>query len=84
LLIDFQSGNAMTDNFMKEVGITQFEYNVGNQLMYLGIVLFEIPSNLVLYKVGPAIWIGFQIVAWFVSPAFEDTSNNANSQKGGW
>ncbi|CAG9945274.1 unnamed protein product [Clonostachys rosea f. rosea IK726] len=64
LLIDFQSGNAMTDNFMKEVGITQFEYNVGNQLMYLGIVLFEIPSNLVLYKVGPAIWIGFQIVAW--------------------
>ncbi|CAH0042809.1 unnamed protein product [Clonostachys rhizophaga] len=57
-------GNAMTDNFMKEVGITQFEYNVGNQLMYLGIVLFEIPSNLVLYKVGPAIWIGFQIVAW--------------------
>ncbi|CAI6043051.1 unnamed protein product [Clonostachys chloroleuca] len=64
-------GNAMTDNFMKEVGITQFEYNVGNQLMYLGIVLFEIPSNLVLYKVGPAIWIGFQIVAWGLVATFQ-------------
>ncbi|CAG9977195.1 unnamed protein product [Clonostachys byssicola] len=64
-------GNAMTDNFLKEVGITQFEYNVGNQLMYLGIVLFEIPSNLVLYKVGPAIWIGFQIVAWGLVATFQ-------------
>ncbi|KAL2683291.1 hypothetical protein Neosp_007761 [[Neocosmospora] mangrovei] len=57
-------GNAMTDNFMPEVGINQFQYNVGNQLMYLGIVLFEIPSNLILYRVGPAVWIGFQILAW--------------------
>ena len=34
----------MTDNFMAEVGINQFQYNVGNQLMYLGIVLFEVCS----------------------------------------
>jgi hypothetical protein len=32
----------MTDSFMPEVGINQFQYNVGNQLMYLDIVLFEV------------------------------------------
>lgn len=72
----------MTDNFMKEVGITQFEYNVGNQLMYLGIVLFEIPSNLVLYKVGPAIWIGFQIVAWFVLKLPKDSTYILTARQG--
>ncbi|KAI8665924.1 MFS domain-containing protein [Fusarium keratoplasticum] len=64
-------GNAMTDNFMAEVGINQFQYNVGNQLMYLGIVIFEIPSNLVLYRVGPAVWIGFQILAWGLVATFQ-------------
>ncbi|KAL6365580.1 hypothetical protein LRP88_01580 [Fusarium phalaenopsidis] len=64
-------GNAMTDNFMPEVGINEFQYNVGNQLMCLGIVLFEIPSNLVLYRVGPAVWIGFQILAWGLVATFQ-------------
>ncbi|KAL2211264.1 alternative sulfate transporter [Sarocladium strictum] len=57
-------GNAVTDFFFAEVGITQLQFNIGNQLMYLGIALFEIPSNLILYKVGPAAWIGGQIFAW--------------------
>ncbi|KAH6693765.1 alternative sulfate transporter [Plectosphaerella plurivora] len=57
-------GNAFTDYFLQDVGINQFQFNIGNQLMYLGIVLFEIPSNLILYRVGPAFWIGFQIAAW--------------------
>lgn len=76
----------MTDGFLPDVGITQFQYNVGNQLMFVGIIVFEvsdgystgsnlgrssdanishkIPSNLVLYRVGPAVWIGCQIFAW--------------------
>lgn len=32
----------MTDGLFEEVGINQFQFNVGNQLMYLGIVLFEV------------------------------------------
>lgn len=35
------SGNAVTDFFFQDVGITQFEFNVGNQLMYLGVTVFE-------------------------------------------
>lgn len=37
---------------MEDVGIDQLQFNVGQQLLSLGIVLFEIPSNMALYKVG--------------------------------
>ncbi|KAL2206535.1 alternative sulfate transporter [Sarocladium strictum] len=64
-------GNAMTDGFLVDVGINQFEFNVGNQLMFVGIIVFEIPSNLVLYRIGPALWIGCQILAWGLVATFQ-------------
>ncbi|KAJ0320057.1 hypothetical protein COL5a_009967 [Colletotrichum fioriniae] len=57
-------GNALTDYFLRDVGITQNQFNVGQQLLSAGIVILEIPSNLVLYRIGPTLWIGGQIVAW--------------------
>ena len=59
--------NALTDNFMEDVGITQNQFNVGQQLMSLGIVMFEFPSNMVLYRVGPARWLTLQMFL-LVSP----------------
>ena len=53
--------NAITDDFMEDVGISQNQFNVGQQLMSLGIVLFEFPSNMVLYHVGPARWLTAQM-----------------------
>ncbi|KAJ4174975.1 hypothetical protein NW754_005394 [Fusarium falciforme] len=64
-------GNALTDGFFKDVGITQNQFNVGQQLLSLGIILLEIPSNLILYRVGPTIWIGGQIVAWGLVATFQ-------------
>ncbi|KAK3300565.1 major facilitator superfamily domain-containing protein [Chaetomium fimeti] len=64
-------GNALTDYFLQDVGITQFQFNIGQQLLSAGIVLLEIPSNLILYRVGPAAWIGGQIVAWGLVAAFQ-------------
>ena len=55
------TSNALTDNFMEDVGITQNQFNVGQQLMSLGIVMFEFPSNMVLYRVGPARWLTLQM-----------------------
>lgn len=57
-------GNALTDFFLADVGITQFQFNIGQQLLSLGIVLLELPSNLILYRVGPQRWITIQIIAW--------------------
>ncbi|KAF4973355.1 hypothetical protein FSARC_333 [Fusarium sarcochroum] len=64
-------GNALTDNFFQDVGITQNQFNVGQQLLSLGIILLEIPSNLVLYRVGPTLWIGGQIIAWGFVATFQ-------------
>lgn len=64
-------GNALTDFFLADVGITQFQFNVGQQLLSLGIVLLEIPSNLVLYRVGPQKWISCQIICWGLVATFQ-------------
>ncbi|OAA36219.1 Major facilitator superfamily domain, general substrate transporter [Beauveria brongniartii RCEF 3172] len=64
-------GNALTDFFLKEVGITQFQFNVGNQLLSLGIVLLELLSNLILYRVGPQKWISCQIICWGLVATFQ-------------
>lgn len=37
-------GNALTDNFLEDVGISQASYNVGQQLLSVGIVLLEVSS----------------------------------------
>jgi hypothetical protein len=53
--------NAITDNFMEDLDITQDQFNVGQQMLSLGIVLFEIPSNMVLYRVRPGKWLTLQL-----------------------
>lgn len=53
--------NAITDNFMEDIGINQDQFNVGQQMLSLGIVLFEIPSNMILYRVGPGKWLTLQL-----------------------
>jgi hypothetical protein len=58
------SGNALTDNLMIDVGIDQATLSTGQTLLQLGVVLFEIPSNVVLYRIGPRVWITLQIFAW--------------------
>lgn len=65
------SGNALTDFFLQEVGITQYQFNVGQQLLSAGIVLLEIPSNIILYRVGPTLWLGGQILAWGLVATFQ-------------
>lgn len=41
------SGNALTDNFLVDVGITQNWFNVGQQLLNAGIVLLEVSGDVV-------------------------------------
>lgn len=43
--------SALTDGFARDIGVNQNTINLGNQLMFLGIVVLEIPSNLLLQRV---------------------------------
>lgn len=45
-------GSALTGGLMAAIGITQSDVNLGNQMMFLGIVVLEIPSNMLLQRVS--------------------------------
>jgi len=56
--------SALTGGFKEDVHVNQTEINIGNELMFLGIFLLEIPSNMLLMKFGPRKWLPFQILAF--------------------
>lgn len=43
--------SALTGGFAIDIGVDQDTINLGNQLMFMGIVVLEIPSNMILQKV---------------------------------
>ncbi|KAJ5707148.1 hypothetical protein N7488_006949, partial [Penicillium malachiteum] len=53
--------SALTGGLASAIGVDQNTINLGNQLMYIGVIVLEIPSNIVLHKVGPRWWIGGQV-----------------------
>ncbi|KAK5654029.1 hypothetical protein OQA88_7707 [Cercophora sp. LCS_1] len=71
--------NAITDKMMEEVGITQDQFNVGQQMLSLGIVLFEIPSNMALYRVGPGKWLTLQLFLFGTVSTFQSWQNSYSS-----
>ncbi|KAL6249333.1 hypothetical protein RBB50_003186 [Rhinocladiella similis] len=68
--------NAITDNLMEDIGITQDQFNVGQQMLSLGIVLFEIPSNMILYRVGPGKWLTLQLFLFGIVSTFQAFQTN--------
>ncbi|KAK0371326.1 inner membrane transporter yfaV [Colletotrichum limetticola] len=54
--------SALTGGFANDIGVNQDTINLGNQLMFLGIVILEIPSNMLLQKIGPRKYISSQVI----------------------
>lgn len=55
---------GITTTFIEDLGIKKDEVNYGGQLMQAGIVVFEVPFNMILSKIGPALWLTIQIFVW--------------------
>lgn len=53
---------ALTMN--QDLGLDQAAYGFGAGIFFLGYVLFEVPSNLILSRVGPRRWIARIMVSW--------------------
>ena len=64
---------------MENVRITQDQFNVGQQMLSLGIVLFEIPSNMILYRVGPGKWLTLQLFLFGIVSTFQAFQSNYSS-----
>jgi hypothetical protein len=85
LTSDFRSpdrgniSNALTDRFFADLGISQDQFNVGQQMLSLGIVLFEIPSNMILYRIGPGRWLTLQLFLFGIVSTFQGFQSHYGS-----
>jgi sugar phosphate permease len=48
----------------RDLGLTQATFGLGGGLFFLSYALFEVPSNLVMQKVGARLWIGRIMITW--------------------
>ena len=53
---------ALTMN--KDIGLNAYTYGLGAGIFFWGYFLFEIPSNLIMAKVGARIWIARILFSW--------------------
>ena len=53
---------ALTMN--KAIGLTDTQFGVGAGVFFVGYCFLELPSNLVLYRVGARLWIARIMISW--------------------
>jgi ACS family tartrate transporter-like MFS transporter len=53
---------ALTMN--ADLGLTQFMYGLASGIFFIGYVLFEVPSNIIMERVGARLWIARIMITW--------------------
>ena len=48
----------------KDIGLSPYVYGWGAGIFFLGYALFEVPSNLILARIGAKIWIARIMITW--------------------
>lgn len=51
---------------LNELHFSEAIYGLGAGIFFIGYFIFEVPSNMILAKVGPRIWIGRIMITWGV------------------
>lgn len=62
--IDRVNTSFAAKSLQLDLGLSKVEYGRGAGLFFLGYFLFEIPSNLILRRVGARIWIARIMIVW--------------------
>ncbi|KAJ5910304.1 hypothetical protein N7504_004947 [Penicillium tannophilum] len=57
-------GNAKIIGLESDLNITDHQYDIGLTVFYLFYICSELPSNLVLKKASPRLWLPFLTVVW--------------------
>jgi len=54
---------------LDELGMSETAYGIGAGIFFLGYFLFEVPSNLILHRVGARTWIARIMITWGILSA---------------
>lgn len=67
---------AASDNLLDDLNLTTNDYNLGNTLCLLAFMLAEIPMSLLSKKLGPDVFIPWQIIGFSLVAAFQFFMSN--------
>lgn len=51
-------------SFRQDLGLSQSEYGMGVSLFFVTYILFQIPSNAILKRLGTPVWVGIILLGW--------------------
>ncbi|KAF9328192.1 hypothetical protein BGZ91_001113 [Linnemannia elongata] len=59
-------GNARVAGLERDLELTGTQFNMTLTIFFFGYILFEVPSNIMLKKVGPKLWIAIIMIVWAI------------------
>ncbi|MGN6581137.1 MAG: MFS transporter [Bordetella sp.] len=64
---------------LKDLGLSDAIYGLGAGIFFLGYFIFEVPSNLILHRVGAKVWIARIMITWGIISSAMMFTNSATT-----
>ncbi|AEE14343.1 major facilitator superfamily MFS_1 [Thermodesulfobium narugense DSM 14796] len=70
-------GFAAVGGMNKDLGLSAEQFGFAAGIFFFGYLIFQVPSNLLLHRIGARIWIAIIIIVWGLTATLTGFSDNA-------